>query len=94
MAFTKPNPYNGIYPHYLFVDHDPILDQVDTVIADSGMALSGVAAIAHISPTTLSNWHLRKTKRPQFATVAAVLRAIGADIVVTYKGKRIERPSA
>jgi|SRR5215472_3201170 len=90
---TRSSPYNGVYPAYLFVDHDPVLDQIDTIIADSGMKLSGVAAISHVSPTTLHNWSLRKTKRPQFASVAAVVRAIGGEILIRYKDKTIERPT-
>lgn len=92
MAFAKPSAYNGVYPAYLFKDHDPVLDQVDTVIADSGMKLSGVAAVAHISPTTLTNWRMRKTKRPQFASVAAVVRAVGGEITITFGGRTIDRP--
>jgi hypothetical protein len=80
-----------VYPSYLFIDHDPVLDQVDTIIGDSGMKLSAVAAVSHVSPTTLQNWSKRKTKRPQFASVAAVVRSIGGEILIQYKGKTVER---
>jgi hypothetical protein len=37
--------------------------------------------------TTLRNWRLRKTKRPQFATVKAVARALGGELGIMYKGR-------
>lgn len=85
-----PQTKFGIYPSYLFVDHDPILDQVDTLIADSGMKLSAVAGRSHVSDGTLINWRLRKTKRPQFATVKAVVTALGAELNIVYRGRIIK----
>jgi hypothetical protein len=96
MAFrdvkNRGGPFTGVYPAYLFVDHDPILDQIDTVIADAGLDLTAVAGKSHVSPTTLYNWSIRKTRRPQFASVAAVVRACGGEIIVQYRGKTIARP--
>jgi len=79
----------GIYPTYLFGDHDPILDQIDTLIADSGMKLAEVAVRSHVADGTLINWRKRKTKRPQFATVKAVVRAMGAELNIVYRGQII-----
>lgn len=88
-AVTKPITQKrettyGIYPSYLFKEHDPILDTIDSVIAMSGAKRSGVAASAHLSDSTLRNWQLRKTKRPQFASITAVLRSLGAKVKVHY----------
>lgn len=79
----------GVYPAYLFHDHDPVLDVVDTVIKQSGDKLSLIAVRANVTYTTLTNWRDRKTKRPQWATVAAVVKAAGADIQIVYQGKVI-----
>lgn len=76
-----------IYPSYLFRDHDPILDAFDTLHGDSGAKLSNTAADSGVSITTLHNWKRRKTKRPQFATVMAAARALGATGVSFSKGK-------
>lgn len=80
----------GIYKSYQFQDHDPILDQIATVIVDSELTYSEISARSGVSMTTLNNWRQRYTKRPQFASVAAVVRACGAKIIVTYQGKIIK----
>jgi len=75
--------FGTIYPSYLFHDHDPILDAVDSVIQDAGVSFTYIAAKSGVTQATLRNWSRRKTKKPQFATVAAVVRACGGNIVVT-----------
>jgi DNA-binding phage protein len=72
----------GVYPSYLFKDHDPILDKIDTLIADSGQSFAKIERSSGVTVTTLGNWRKRKTKRPQFATVNAVVRALGGELVV------------
>lgn len=79
----------GIYPAYRFKDHDPVLDAVDTVIADSKKTRTQVHEMSNVSVSTLSSWAKRKTKRPQFATVAAVVKSLGAELHIKYKGKNI-----
>lgn len=78
--------FGVIYPQYAFREHDPILDSVDTMIDDVGIKRSKLATDSHVSATTLNNWHKRKTKRPQFATVMAVVRACGGDLVLQAPG--------
>jgi transcriptional regulator with XRE-family HTH domain len=73
----------GVYPSYLFKDHDPVLDAIDTLIADRGETFAKIERASGVTATTLSNWRKRKTKRPQFATVKAVARALGADVIIT-----------
>ena len=77
----------GVYPTYLFKDHDPIIDAVMTVIQDAKMSFAQVGHESGVSVTCLRNWNSRRTKRPQFATIAAVTRACGGEITVHYKGK-------
>jgi DNA-binding phage protein len=80
--------FGTVYPSYLFVEHDPVLDAIDTIIADSGKSLTYVATNSGIARTTLDNWRLRKTKRPQFATVAAVIRACGGELTINRETKK------
>ena len=79
--------YRAIYPSYLFKTHDPVLDQLDTLIQDSDLSHTRIAATSGVSTTTLSNWRKRKTKRPQFCTIVAVARALGADVQLTANNK-------
>lgn len=75
--------FGTIYPSYLFEEHDPVLDAIDTVIKDAGVSYTYIHEKSGVAQNTLRNWHLRRTKKPQFATVAAVVRACGGEIVVT-----------
>lgn len=79
--------FGTIYPSYLFHDHDPVLDAVDTLIADAGVSFTYIHTKSGVTQNTLRNWNRRKTKKPQFATVAAVVRACGGEISVIYNEK-------
>lgn len=86
----------GIYPSYLFKDHDPILDQIDTLFdlaKANGFNVSFVAVSAEskVSAGTLTNWRTRKTKKPQVATVAAVANYLGGELTLTYRGRTVFR---
>jgi transcriptional regulator with XRE-family HTH domain len=81
--------FKGVYPSYLFKDHDPILDAIDTLIADSGWTFGEIAVGSGVTRTTLTNWQKRKVRRPQFATIKAVTRAVGGELRIIYKGKAI-----
>jgi len=80
---------NG-YKSYSFKDHDPVLDQIDRLIELSGSPkMTVIEAKSGVRASTLYNWHYRKTKRPQFATVLAVVRGLGARVRFEYQGKVI-----
>jgi DNA-binding phage protein len=79
--------FGTIYPSYLFLDHDPVLDAVDTVIRDAGVTFTYITEKSGVTQQTLRNWSKRKIKKPQFATVAAVVRACGGEIVVSLDRK-------
>lgn len=80
----------GGYKSYQFKDHDPILDQIDRLYELSGdVKIQHVADMSGVTAGTLYNWRMRKTKRPQFASVKAVVKGLGADLTVVYQGKRI-----
>lgn len=77
------------YTTYLWTDHDPVLDLVDTAMASAKLSVVKVSAKTRVATTTMSNWKTRKTKRPQLSTVAAVLVACGVDsIPITAEARR------
>ncbi len=85
----------GGYAAYNFRDHDPILDQIDRLYEKAGHdmqkrgTLQNIADETGVGAGTLRNWRFRKTRRPQYATVAAVVRALGGQVVVVYQNKKI-----
>lgn len=68
-----------IYRTYNFIDKDPIIDKVRTVLQDEGLdkRLNIVAELAGVSRSTLENWFEGITKRPQNYTVQAVVTSVG-----------------
>jgi hypothetical protein len=86
----------GGYRNYNFRDHDPVLDQIDRLYELAGVLTArGVPRFTHIEEMsgvrqgTLRNWRMRKTKRPQHAAAKGVIRALGGDYIVVFKGKQI-----
>jgi hypothetical protein len=64
---------------YRFLDKDPVIDQMRTVLQDEGLftRLTIAADIASLSRTTLDNWFHGDTKRPQFASIMALMTSLG-----------------
>lgn len=75
-----------LYDSYRFLDKDPVIDEVRTIIQDEGVSLKYVELRSGVTTNTLRNWLSGPTLRPQYATVAAVARALDYDITFT-KGK-------
>ena len=76
------------YTTYSFVDKDPVIDVLRTMQRDSGMSNSEIAEKSKVSATTIGNWFGGKTKRPQFATVAATAVAMGyITVPLTSEGR-------
>jgi DNA-binding phage protein len=75
------------YITYHFKDHDPILDWVDTAIADSGENFTHIERRSGVTTETLRKWRNRKTRYPQFATIAAVARSLGIDSIPITRRK-------
>ena len=71
------------YKSYSFVDKDPIIDEIRTVVKESGATYQYIHALSGVSTNTLSKWFDGSTKRPQAATINAVLRALGYQLTVT-----------
>ena len=77
------------YTTYVFKDYDPILDELRTVVMDSGLKFSQIAECG-VSQSTLYSWFKkRKTRRPQFATISAVALSCGATGIKFVDGKPV-----
>jgi len=74
------------YRSYSFTDKDPIIDRLRTAVQDSGLSYAKVSAESDVSVNCLREWFEGKTRRPQFATVAAVFSALGMDLLPTARG--------
>jgi hypothetical protein len=67
---------------YRFMDKDPVKDELQTILQDEGLfgkgkKLGQVATLANLSPQTLDNLFFGDTRRPQNATVMAIITAVG-----------------
>ena len=65
------------YKSYSFVNKDPMIDQVRTIVQDSGMQYKAISEASGVSTQTLRGWLDGTTRKPQAATFNAVLRACG-----------------
>ena len=64
---------------YRFLDKDPVIDQMRTVLQDEGLftRLRIAADIASLSRATLDNWFHGETRRPQFASIMSLMTSLG-----------------
>lgn len=74
------------YLSYSFVDKDPIIDSMRTILDAENATYAAVHEKSGVSTNTLYQWFDGKTKRPQYATVMAVARSLGYDMVLTKRG--------
>lgn len=72
-----------LYKSYNFVDKDPVIDKMRGAV--NGYKYSEISEKSGVSVTTLHNWFKGNTRRPQYATVVAVMRSLG------YKEQFIRR---
>jgi hypothetical protein len=70
------------YKSYNFVTKDPIIDQIRTVIQDSGVTFKWIEDNSGVTSQTLSKWIYGETKKPQAATINAVLRVLGKKLII------------
>jgi hypothetical protein len=73
------------YKTYLFRDKDPVVDIMRTIVQDSGDSYQTIRDNSGVSTGTLRNWFYGATRRPQFATVQAVARALGQSFEPTKR---------
>jgi hypothetical protein len=65
------------YKSYNFVDKDPMIDEIRTIVEQSGASYKWINAESSVSTQTIAKWFDGSTRRPQAATMNAVLRALG-----------------
>lgn len=82
------------YKSYNFIDKDPMIDDVRSIYLASGVNYHWIEDASGVKASTLRNWFEGKTKRPQAATVNAVLRALGyrLEMVPFTQIVRVEPP--
>jgi hypothetical protein len=85
----KANGFISPYRNYMFIDKDPIIDFTRTAVERSKKSYQSIHDSTNVSTTTLYNWFGGKTRRPQFASIAAVLIECGVrDIPLSVIAKR------
>jgi hypothetical protein len=89
-----PDAKGFTYKSYNFIDKDPIIDEIRTVYQTSGVNYRWLQEHSGVSPGTLTGWFSGPTRRPQAATINAVLRSLGYKLgIVPHEAViRIEPP--
>ena len=65
------------YKSYNFTEKDPIIDEIRGVVQTSGATYKHIEEQSGVCSATLHNWFDGKTRKPQAATINAVLRLAG-----------------
>lgn len=68
------------YKSYNFIDKDPIIHEVWDVV--KGTSFAYIQEESGVSHTCLYSWFYGKTRKPQSATIRAVLRSVGYDFQI------------
>ncbi|HEY2210293.1 MAG TPA: hypothetical protein VGH62_01495 [Bradyrhizobium sp.] len=66
-----------LYRSYNFVNKDPVIDGIRTMIQDEGLKQNQVHVLSGVAATTLHNWLDGPTQQPRFSTIAAVAASMG-----------------
>jgi hypothetical protein len=80
---AKRKDSNGfVYRSYSFVDKDPVIDEVRTIVQQAGLlrkkgGLQQLYALSGVASSTTHNWFFGSTKKPNNATIEAVARSLG-----------------
>lgn len=77
-----------LYKSYNFVDKDPVIDKVRTLVKREGLKYTEIQNLSGVSASTIHNWFEGDTKRPQYATIMAVVSALGYRTVFVKKGSK------
>jgi transcriptional regulator with XRE-family HTH domain len=73
------------YKSYNFINKDPVVDRLRTIIADEGMKYKEIHEASGVSMTTMWGWFKGKTRRPTHAAVAAVAATMGYSFALTKR---------
>jgi transcriptional regulator with XRE-family HTH domain len=66
-----------------------VIDKVRTLVQREGLKHSEISALSGVTASTMHNWFEGKTRRPQYATVMAVVHALGYRSVFIQRGKKV-----
>lgn len=81
MAKKKGNGHDKgalrLYRSYMFKDKDPVIDRIRTIVKDEGLSHKDIERLSSVRAQTLANWFTGETRKPQFATIAAVTYGLG-----------------
>jgi transcriptional regulator with XRE-family HTH domain len=83
---TKRTPTR--YKSYNFIDKDPIIDKLRTLVQRSGLSYREISNLSGVTVQTLYNWFQGDVKRPQHAGVMAVVHALGYRMSIVKGGRR------
>jgi|SRR5262245_1003808 len=75
---------------YSFKEKDPVIDKMRGPIKQSELSYAEISAKSGVSASTIYNWFEGKTRRPQYATVVAVMRVLGYKEMFVKKGEKGE----
>jgi hypothetical protein len=78
------------YKSYSFISKDPIIDEIRTIYKDSGTNYKWIEDNSGVSTVTLRNWFFGETKKPQAATINAVLRSLGYKLAIVPHGAQVK----
>lgn len=73
---------------YRWRDKDAILDVINDLIDGGSLSPRTISERSGVSPSTITNWRLGKTRKPQAMTARHVLQAIGYDLAVQHQGTK------
>jgi transcriptional regulator with XRE-family HTH domain len=74
------------YQSYQFVDKDPIIDYIRTIVQNGDLTMREISDSSGVNVNTISNWLYGKTKRPQAASINAVLRVLQYQLSIVKLG--------
>lgn len=77
-----------IYRNYSFLNKDPVIDKMRTLVQDEGLKWHDAARIADMSPATLDNWFKGSTRRPQFSSIASLTHSLGYSMEFRKEGNK------
>ena len=75
-----------LYKSYMFVEKDPVIDIMRTVIQNKKASYKEIHQDSGVSVSAITSWFHGKTKRPQFATCQAVMKSLGHEFVIKRRG--------
>lgn len=85
----------NMYKTYAFRNKDPIIDKIRTIIADEDLSYLDIEKRSRVASTTMYNWFHGTTRKPQNASIKAVIRACSSaeveydyDIIKRRKGEK------